>query len=74
MDKFVTLETSAGSVRVRMPMDKGMDLDLDGNRVSAPLTNFNGTVEKDRIKGKLNGGGIPVRLTASSGSVSINRD
>lgn len=74
VDKFVTLETSAGSVRVRMPMDKGMDLDLDGNRVSAPLTNFNGTVEKDRIKGKLNGGGIPVRLTASAGSVSINRD
>lgn len=74
VDKFVKLETSAGSVRVQMPMNKGMDLDLSGNRVSAPLTNFNGSAEKDRIVGKINGGGIPVRLTANSGSVYVNQN
>ncbi|MBO0948200.1 DUF4097 family beta strand repeat protein [Fibrella sp. HMF5405] len=74
VDKFVKLETSAGSVRVNMPMNKGMDLDLSGNRVSAPLTNFNGSAEKDRIVGKMNGGGIPVRLTANSGSVYVNQN
>ncbi|WP_375447189.1 DUF4097 domain-containing protein [uncultured Fibrella sp.] len=74
VDKFVKLETSAGSVRVQMPMNKGMDLDLSGNRVSAPLTNFSGSAEKDRIVGKMNGGGIPVRLTANSGSVYVNQN
>ena len=72
VDKFVKLSTSAGSVRVQMPMDKGMNLDLDGDRVSAPLQNFSGTAEKDRIVGKMNGGGIPVRLSSSAGNVSIN--
>jgi DUF4097 and DUF4098 domain-containing protein YvlB len=74
VDKFVKLETTAGSVRVKMPMNKGMDLDLSGNRVSAPLANFNGSAEKDRIVGKMNGGGIPVRLNANSGSVYINQN
>lgn len=74
VDKFVKLETTAGSVRVQMPMNKGMDLDLSGNRVSAPLNNFNGSAEKDRIVGKMNGGGIPVRLTANSGSVYVNQN
>lgn len=74
VDKFVRLETSAGSVRVRMPMNKGMDLDLDGNRVNVPLTNFSGSAEKDRIVGKMNGGGIPVKLTATAGSVYVNQN
>ncbi|WP_041257758.1 DUF4097 family beta strand repeat-containing protein [Fibrella aestuarina] len=74
VDKFVTLGTSAGSVRVQMPMNKGMDLELDGNRVSAPLSNFSGTADKDRIVGKINGGGIPVKLTASAGNVYLNQN
>jgi len=74
VDKFVKLETSAGSVRVHMPMNKGMDLNLSGNRVTAPLTNFNGSAEKDRIVGKMNGGGIPVRLVANAGSVYVNQN
>ena len=74
VDKFVKLATSAGSVRVQMPLNKGIDLDMDGSRVSAPLNNFSGRAEKDRIVGKLNGGGIPVRLTASSGNVYLNQD
>ena len=74
VDKFVKLETTAGSVRVQMPMNKGMNLDLSGNRVNAPLSNFSGSAEKDRIVGKMNGGGIPVRLTANSGNVYINQN
>lgn len=73
VDKYVKLETSAGSVRVQMPMDKGMSLDLSGSHVSAPLSNFSGSAERDRIVGKTNGGGIPVVLSATAGSVSINQ-
>lgn len=69
----VRLSTSAGSVRVRMPLDKGISLNLSGNSIKIPLHNFSGDTEKDRIKGTLNGGGIPVTLTASSGSVYVNQ-
>jgi hypothetical protein len=73
LGKYLSLSTSAGSIHVRMPMDKGMDLDLDGQRVKVPtLSKFSGTVEKDRVKGSLNGGGIAVRIDANSGGVYIN--
>ena len=72
--KYVRLSASSGSVRVRMPLDKGLDLDLRGNRVNVPqpMAGFSGSIEKDRVRGQLNGGGIPVVLSASSGSVSVN--
>jgi hypothetical protein len=73
LGKYIELHTSAGSVRVTMPLDKGVDLDLKGNRVSIPLKNFDGQVEKDRVQGKMNGGGIPVTLSASSGNVYVNQ-
>lgn len=73
LGEFVTLSTSAGSVRVNMPLNKGMNLDLRGNKVSIPLRNFSGNEEKDRVQGSMNGGGIPIKLTASSGSVYVNQ-
>lgn len=75
LGSHVRLSTTAGSVRVRMPLDKGMDLNLSGNRVNLPerLARFEGDIEKDRVRGKLNGGGIPVNISASSGSVSVNQ-
>jgi hypothetical protein len=72
-DKFVRLSTTAGSVHLRMPLDKGMDLDLRGNRVTMPLTKFDGVSDKDHIQGRMNGGGIAVSLSASSGNVSVNQ-
>ncbi len=68
----LTLSTSGGSIDVKMPMDKGMDLDLHGDKVQVAMNNFNGVVEDDRVQGKLNGGGIPVRISTSGGRVRIN--
>ncbi|GGC00948.1 hypothetical protein GCM10011325_30180 [Dyadobacter sediminis] len=73
LGEYVNLSSSAGSVRVTMPLDKGVDLNLKGNKVSIPLKNFDGEAEKDRVNGKMNGGGIPVTLSASSGSVYVNQ-
>ncbi|MPR33519.1 DUF4097 family beta strand repeat-containing protein [Salmonirosea aquatica] len=70
---FVSLSTSSGSVRVNMPLNKGLDLDLRGNKVSIDLKNFDGRMDKDRVQGSLNGGGIPIKLSASSGSVYVNQ-
>ena len=69
----IRLTTSAGNVNVRMPLDKGINLSLSGNRIRIPLNNFSGDTERDHIKGTLNGGGIPVTLSASSGSVNVNQ-
>ncbi len=74
VDKYVRVEGSAGSIRVKLPMDKGMDLDLRGNKVVAgTLKNFDGEVNKDRVKGRINGGGASVNISASSGSVYLNQ-
>ena len=68
----LSLSTSGGSIEVKMPMDKGMDLDLKGNKVQIAMNNFNGVVEDDHVQGKLNGGGIPVSMRTSGGRVRIN--
>lgn len=73
LGEYLRLSTSAGSVRVNMPLDKGADLNLRGNKVAIQLKNFDGEAENDRVRGKINGGGIPVVLTASSGNVYVNQ-
>lgn len=73
LGEYVRLTTSAGGISVKMPLDKGLSLNLSGNRIKIPLNNFSGDTDKNRIKGTLNGGGIPVMLSASSGSVNVNQ-
>ena len=70
LGKFVKIDASSGHVDLQLP-NKGMDLDLHGNRVEAELSgNFSGTKEKDKIEGKLNGGGVPVHVDGG-GRVSL---
>lgn len=49
----------------------GMDLDLRSDRVNIDLQNFSGRSEKDRVKGTMNKGGIPVYMHASGGNVNV---
>ncbi len=71
--KSVKINVSAGSATVALPKSKGYTLDLSGGRISAgTMNNFNGSVEKDRVKGTLNGGGSDIYVHASAGSVSID--
>ncbi len=49
-----------------------MDLDLKGSRVNIAMNNFSGLVEKDRVQANLNGGGVPVNIRTSSGTVRVN--
>lgn len=71
LDKHLTLKTSGGSITATIPSGLGLDLDLKGNRVNTKLMNFNGEAEKDRIIGSMNGGGIPVVMSTSGGSVNL---
>jgi hypothetical protein len=70
--KSLNLSVSSGSMTIKMPMNKGLTLDCIAQKINAePLNNFNGTVKKESIKGKLNGGGIPVNLKVGSGTLTV---
>lgn len=68
----VSLRTSGGSIYATLPKDKGMDLNLSGNRVNVELQNFSGSAKKGRINGAMNGGGMPVHMSTSGGNVNID--
>jgi hypothetical protein len=72
LGKYVTIDNSGGNIDLTVPKNKGLDLKLSGDRIKTDnLANFNGKVEEDQVNGKLNGGGIPVKVTAGSGKVSL---
>jgi len=71
LDDYLKLKTSGGSITAVVPQGLGLDLDLKGDRVNTQLVNFNGAMEKNKIKGSINGGGIPVILVTSGGSVNL---
>jgi hypothetical protein len=67
----LSLHTSGGSIDATIPSGSGLDLDLKGSRVNVDLNNFSGQAERDRVVGSMNGGGVPIRLSTSGGSVSL---
>lgn len=69
---FVKLRTSAGGVDVELPRTSDARLNLRGNRVNVSrLANFNGSVEKDHVKGVIGSGKLQVEVSASSGNVDL---
>ena len=73
LNKKLYLESSGGGVDATIQNgDKlGLDLDLKSDKVNIDLSNFSGTSKKDRVKGTMNGGGIPVYMHASGGNVNV---
>lgn len=72
LGKFLTLKTSGGSITATIPGGQGLDLDLSGNRMNTKLVNFTGESDKNSINGSVNGGGVPVSLHTSGGSVTLD--
>ena len=72
LGSFLTLKTSGGSITATIPDRQGMDLDLSGNRVNTKLVNFTGESDKNSINGSMNGGGVPVSMHTSGGSVNLD--
>ncbi|WPP51536.1 DUF4097 family beta strand repeat-containing protein [Catalinimonas niigatensis] len=72
LDEYLTLKTSGGSINAVIPQGIGVDLNLSGNRVNTKLTNFTGQAEKNNIEGSMNGGGVPITLKTSGGSVNLD--
>lgn len=71
LKKELTLKTSDGNIEVTLPEALGLDLDIKGESIDVPFKNFTGKFDETYVRGKSNGGGIPVMLTTSGGNVRL---
>lgn len=71
LKRELTVRTSDGNIAIVIPGSLGLDLDIKGESLAVPLTNFTGQSDEKSIHGKSNGGGIPVNL-ATSGNVKLS--
>lgn len=71
LGKYIKISNSAGDINLSLP-DKGVDLDLTGRIANTHFNNFNGKIDETMVKGKLNGGGIPVTVSTSSGRIKLD--
>jgi len=70
--KYVKIDVSSGHIDLDLPSKQGVDLDLRGDKVETNFTgNFEGTKEKEKVQGKLNGGGALVQVRGN-GRVNLN--
>ncbi len=72
-----SVSTSDGGIQMRLPDGFSAELDIrtsDGSiRIDHPITLAGGIVSKHHVTGKLNGGGTPLHIQASDGSVHITK-
>jgi DUF4097 and DUF4098 domain-containing protein YvlB len=70
------IHTSDGGVEARLPQDFAAELYAhtgDGHiQLDMPVT-VNGSIERSRIRGKLNGGGPLLEITTGDGSIRIGK-
>jgi hypothetical protein len=70
--KYVRISNSAGNIALELPKGKGFDLMLEASGIRTDLLeNFNGKMDEDEVRGKLNGGGVPVTVKAGSGRINL---
>lgn len=72
LGKYLTLSTTGGNINADFPTNKGLDYDIKADHIHASVDNFKGYHDKDRIQGKINGGGIPVKMSTAGGNIRLN--
>lgn len=72
--KSVKIDASSGRVDLQLPAKQGLNLDLRADRIETNLAdNFSGSKDKERVEGKLNGGGSLVEVRGSNRvSLTVN--
>ncbi len=71
LQEHLTLKTSGGSISVTLPSDQGMDISTSGSYVHNRLDDLTGILERGSMKGSVKGGGIPVDIHTSGGTVTL---
>jgi hypothetical protein len=70
--EYCKISNSGGNIDLSIPKNKGADLKLSAEKIkTSGLENFSGTKDDDSIKGKLNGGGVPVTVSTGSGNIYL---
>jgi DUF4097 and DUF4098 domain-containing protein YvlB len=75
MERAWSISSSDGNIQMRLP--EGFDADLDvstsdgGIRVDHPVTMTGSKISDHHLVGRLNKGGLPLRIHSSDGSVTI---
>jgi hypothetical protein len=72
LKKELVVKTGDGNINIKIPVRLGLDLDIRGESLHVPLSNFSGKSDKTVIRGKCNGGGIPVNLSTSDGNITLS--
>ncbi len=74
LSKELYLQSSGGGVDaiIQNGDELGLDLDLSSSSVKIDLQNFSGQAKKNRVKGRMNEGGISVYMHASGGSINVS--
>jgi hypothetical protein len=69
----VRLQTSAGNIDVSLPATAPVDIDAStsGGKIFSRLPLETSDVDRERLRGKLNGGGKSVKLETSAGNITI---
>lgn len=71
LGKYVKLNSSGGNVRLDLPGNKGLNLDLHGSKVRTEgVNNINGSRSEKDINATVGGGGVPVTVRAN-GNVDL---
>jgi DUF4097 and DUF4098 domain-containing protein YvlB len=68
----LVVKTGDGNINIKIPGQLGLDLEIRGESLNVPLTNFSGKSDKNSIQGKCNGGGIAVNLSTSDGNITLS--
>lgn len=71
LEDHLTLRTSGGSIKVILPRGQGMDIRASGTSVKNQLEDLTGDITPRSVHGSVRGGGIPVELRTSGGSVEM---
>jgi hypothetical protein len=68
----LNLKTSGGNIGIAIPESTGLELNLSGTFVNANIDNCSGKIERNKVNGKLNGGGPLLSARTSGGTVSLS--
>ncbi len=68
----ISLSTSDGDINITIPKGLSLNLKVKGETLRVPLVNFSGKTEEYHIEGTINGGGIPVELITTDGTITLS--
>lgn len=69
---YVRLNNSGGNTVLKLPANASVDLQLRARRVHAEsMKGFNGNIDEKHVEGKLNGGGVPVKVDGGNGNLAV---